>query len=618
MEQIEPHILKNRILMRRIIQAIIIAAIFIMAVTPMNHENDIFWQLRMGQDIVTKRLFPTIDPYSLPAQGEIWTLHEWLPSVLFYITYTKLGPTGLIILKAGIVSLTFTIFMVLFNRLKANLYLALLFFTLAALVNTRGVWVVFPSIFEYLFLVVTLYLLEVYREKSKRAIPIILSLLAFLWANSHGSFFLLPIIIGAYLGGDFALNWLKKRYSWYQPKEKPLDPNQRQSLIMVTVISLIAPFFTPNGYITYVYPIRISVGAFSRYVSEYQHFWAVWNGDWNDFVHGFFLILVIVLATLFILAIRKLHPADLLIAVFFAGLAFDAVRHVAIFALVALFLIIRYLGIWFGEYRGIFKRSLVKDLLIIVFVFLFTFFYKTKVAPFGFGLDEAGYPKTEAEIIMNGKVAGNMFNHYNFGGYLIGKMPEYQVFIDGRLEMYEGHVGQEYLTVLLAKPGYQKIIDKYNINFFILYLTDPIVELLLKNDAWRYIYHDKEYILLVKNVPQNSEFLAKSSSAETHKLFQEGYEVSLNQYRERRLTRQGITAAGQDKMLVALVSFQEAVRFEPQSISAHLNLGQVYEDLSLDAKAKDEYNYVLSQLDPKNEDAKNRLAQLDRTGGKGQ
>lgn len=595
--------LKQNIILRRVIQGMIIFGIFLMAITPINHENDIFWQIRMGEEIWENQSFPVKDPYSHAGDG-IWTLHEWLPSLSFYIVNKHFGSAGLIIFKAIIITLTFTFFMILFNRLKANLYLSLSLFVLAMLVNTRGVWVVFPSIFEYLFLVITIFLLEVYRQNKKNIIPFLLIALSFIWSNSHGSFFLLPVILGIYIIGSLADLRFGKPVSFTK--------NQLLKLGIVIVVSLFAPLFTPNGYLTYLYPFRITFGKFSSYVNEYQRFWTVWQGNWSDFVHGFALILMLSLLIVFILAFKKLHLTDLILALFFTALALSAVRHVAIFALVALYLLVRYLTIWFGEYRGIFRRSMIKDLLVIAFIICFVFYYKTKVIGFGLNLSEEGYPKEAAELINDSNLEGNMFNHYNYGGYLIWKMPKYKVFIDGRLEMYQGQAGVDYMTILLAKPGYKELLNKYNINFFIMDLRDQIVEFLLNDPDWKYIYHDSQYVVFVKDRQKNADFLSQNFSGEKQEAFKQNYQQALGISRSDQFIQKGVGSVKANDLTEALASFEQAVKYYPGSVSARLNLAQVLVDLDMFQEAKAEYEFVLANLDGDNSVAKEGLERVNQ------
>ncbi len=578
-----------------------------MAISTIGHENDIFWQLKMGESIWEHHNFPIVDPYNYSNPGAVWTLEEWMPGTLFYVLFKHFGPSSLIILKAGVIAVTFGLFFVLFNRRKVNLYLSLLVFLLAAMVNTRGVWAVFPSIFEYLFLVLTFFILEYFEKYTWRFTVLGLCALSLIWANSHASFFLLTFILLAYVFGSIIATRLKKRFSGYEPAGRILDRGSQIKLGVAAGFSFIAPFLTPNGYWTFIYPIRISLGKFTGYISEYQKYYQVWNWDFSDYVQGFTLILIVILVLLFVFSLKRLNPIDLILGALFVGLSQLAVRHVAIFAIVALYLIAKYISVWFGEYRGVFKRTLVKDIILILFVISFAFYYKTKVVPFGLGMTEAGYPKEAAEFINNNKIPGNMFNHYNYGGYLIWKMPDYKVFIDGRLEMYEGQAGDDYKSILEGSKTSLELLDKYKVNFVLEYSRDAIVGALLASDDWRFVHMSDIYSVFVRNSKENSAVISKYWTEKSQDDFRQAY----RDYTAQELNNLGIEEAKKKNVLKALDYFEQAVEFNPNFISARLNMAHGYTDMGWWNEAKTAYGDIL-KLEPGNEKAKSGLARVKK------
>jgi hypothetical protein len=293
-------------------------------------------------------------------------------------------------------------------------------------------------------------------------------------------------------------------------------------------------------------------------------------------------------------------------------LALFTIRHIAIFALVALFLIVRYTTFWFGEYRGIFKRSLKKDLIVIALVVCVVFYYKTKIVSFGFKMTEDGYPKAAAELINASGLEGNMFNHYNYGGYLIWKMPDYKVFIDGRLEMYQGKAGEDYITILSGSSGYKDLLEKYKINFFIMNAGEKIVELLVNDSEWKYVYNDRQYVVFVKNSPKNSDFLSKNWSSQKQEAFQEDFQASLRRAMAEDYHREGVEALRSGNTTAALSNFEAVVKYDPLSVSAHLNLAQVEMDLDMFDEAQKEYEFILSNLDASNTAAKEGLEKMSQ------
>lgn len=607
----EEKLLKQRIIFRRLIQGLIILAIFLMGITTISSENDLFWQLKMGEQIWERHEFPITDTYNLSNPGTVWTLEEWMPATLFYVLNKHFGHVSLILLKTTVISLTFLLFFKLFNKRKVNFYLSFFVFLLAAMVNTRGAWMVFPSVFEYLFLVVTFFVLEYYRKITWKTV-LFFSVFSLVWANSHASFFILTIVLFSYVVGSLISQRLKGRFARYDPAGYVLNKEECLKLTGAGVVSLLTPFLTPNGYWTLLYPFRISFGSFTSYISEYQRYWTIWKWNWADFVHGFTLILFIIMVFFFIASRRRLHLADVALGSFFALMAATAVRHVAIFALVALWLIVKYVSVWFGEYRGFFKRSLVKDILLILFVVSFIFWYKTKLIPFGLGFSEESYPKEAAEFIMANKIPGNMFNHYNYGGYLIWKMAPagYQVFIDGRLEMYEGQAGRDYATILEAKEGYKELLEKYRINLMLLYTTDPIIMVLLEGEEWRPVYTSGSFTVFVRNIPVNAEIIRKYWSPEAQEAFKRSYRALIAD----QLNQWGVEEAKKHGLLKAAEIFETALEYNPDLLIARLNLAQAYANLGWWNEAKTTYRAIL-EIEPENQRAKEGLERVQKLEG---
>ena len=74
--------------------------------------------------------------------------------------------------------------------------------------------------------------------------------------------------------------------------------------------------------------------------------------------------------------------------------------------------------------------------------------------------EELAFPKAAADWIIENKPEGKMFNAYNFGGYLIWKLyPEYQVYIDGRADLYGTDFVTNYMDIYTSKPGWEKKLD---------------------------------------------------------------------------------------------------------------------------------------------------------------
>jgi hypothetical protein len=87
--------------------------------------------------------------------------------------------------------------------------------------------------------------------------------------------------------------------------------------------------------------------------------------------------------------------------------------------------------------------------------------------------------------------ARNLFNYYNFGGYLIWTLQPQgsRVFIDGRVEVYGERVFADYLAVNNLQPGWEQVLARYPIDAVVMPPRHPVVGLLAAS-GWRIVYQD--------------------------------------------------------------------------------------------------------------------------------
>ncbi len=597
-------------LIRRLIQGLVLFAIFCMAIGNISPENDIYWQLKIGESIWKYHIFPTRDPYNFTNPNAVWTLEEWTVEVLFYLLQTYFGWWVLILLKAVIVTTAFAILLHILNKMKINLYLSLAALFLAAMVNTRGYWSVFPSLFEYLFVVVAFYCMELYRQGKFRLWPFVIPFFSLLWANSHASFFLLEGITISYIVGSIIGRYLQKRFPGFSPWDGLFSLKQIRDAGLATFVAFLMPFFSPNFYNTWLYPFIISGAKFSTtYVNEYISFPNYVSFFQSSYLVSFSIILFVGVVLLMLFSINKVNPIDVILLMLFSYLAFRAFRHLAIFSLIALPLFVRYASIWFREYRGWLARSLIKDVLMIVLILSFLFWYKTKQVPFGLGIDMSGFPVDAANFVLRNHIEPNMFNHYNYGGFLIWKMPGYKVFIDGRLEMYLGQAGDDYLTVLEARPGWEKVLDKYHVNFFLNYATTPITKVLLGRKDWKLLYFDSQYVVFVKDTRQNYDVISRYYDPSIADEYKKSFMATIAKNSAEEFNQDGLKQVQAGNLQAAVLDFEKAVFLDSHNLIAVENLAQAYVDTRAFDKAY--YAYKLALLiDPTNQLASKRYTEL--------
>jgi hypothetical protein len=92
---------------------------------------------------------------------------------------------------------------------------------------------------------------------------------------------------------------------------------------------------------------------------------------------------------------------------------------------------------------------------------------------------------------------GNMFNEFNWGGYILYRLwPQELVFLDSQTDFYGETLVREYEQTILAKYGWEDILSRYNVTWAIIPPNSPLSQALQTDEHWQVLYHDNTAIIL--------------------------------------------------------------------------------------------------------------------------
>ncbi|PIU69144.1 hypothetical protein COS81_01205 [candidate division WWE3 bacterium CG06_land_8_20_14_3_00_42_16] len=95
---------------------------------------------------------------------------------------------------------------------------------------------------------------------------------------------------------------------------------------------------------------------------------------------------------------------------------------------------------------------------------------------------------------MKSQASGNIFNRYEWGGFLIWQLPQDKVFVDGRMPAWPTSSGKSpytiFLEILQTQPGWNESLKEYGIDW-ILINPGTFMDLLLKDDPPKYGWEEK-------------------------------------------------------------------------------------------------------------------------------
>jgi hypothetical protein len=119
--------------------------------------------------------------------------------------------------------------------------------------------------------------------------------------------------------------------------------------------------------------------------------------------------------------------------------------------------------------------------------------------PMGFGPPDSVAPKAAVDFVEKAGITGNVFNSYNFGGYLIFRgIP---TFVDGRQPPYTDKFLQEYYDTVKLRDSVNafRLLDRYKVEWVLLLPEEPLAKSLAEKNQWNNVYSDKYAVVFVRS-----------------------------------------------------------------------------------------------------------------------
>ena len=389
----------------------------VLAVRPIT-DPDVWSHLRHGQWIVEHRAVPLVDAFSSRASGKRWIAYSWLFEVLVYGLYEGLGLLGLVLYTAGLAVLVTWALHRLMDQVQPDPVISC---TLSAsgilamaplLIHPR------PWLLTIVFFIVEIGLILKVRRGGESWPFLLLPPLFVLWANVHIQF----------VYGLFALG-----VAAFEALIEGGDLGSRRWRVgrMLGLLTLcgLATLVNPYGIRIYlaVYDAIAAIHP-SLYLQEFQapQFRSIF--DW--------IMLAVTLGGVFVLGRNGTVRAwpGLLLA---SGvvLTFRTARDVW-FGVVAALMVLGAQVPRGGENgRRLSGRWLLGVSTAVAVVAMASVSARAGRDRLEAAVAET-FPAGAAAAIERRGVSGSIYNHYDWGGYLMWRLPGLLVSIDGRAPLY--------------------------------------------------------------------------------------------------------------------------------------------------------------------------------------
>ncbi|HTW48760.1 MAG TPA: hypothetical protein VMD92_12480 [Acidobacteriaceae bacterium] len=443
-------------------------------------DPDVYWHLRDAWQLLHTGHFIRADSWTFTVGGKPWLDFEWLAELPYYFAFRWLGDSGLYVVMMVLLS-AILVGMYALARLRSHdakaafvaAFIGLDFMTVSLGPRTL--------LFGWLFLTIELAILWNLREG--RDYTAWLPPLFLLWINTHGSWLIGFALMAVYfacglVGGEWG-NLTATR--WTRP--------QIRKFAIVTVVSFALLFINPYGWHLVAYPLDVAMQ--QKLTIEHIKEWFSLN--FHEFRGKSTLVVLFLFGVLQLVRRRKWNLQDLVFLLIAIYGGFTYVRFVFLLGLVLVPLLAMELaGVVGMPYDATTDRRAPNAVALAVILAVIVAFWAPE-KKIHLGIAET-YPEKALPWVHSLAGQGNLFNDFEYGGYLEWQVPEVKEFIDGRTDIFvhEG-VMQDYLDTIHLKDTFE-VLDKYRIRYVLLGKDFPLAYMLQHSPDWKIAYQDDRAI----------------------------------------------------------------------------------------------------------------------------
>ena len=463
-------------------------------------DGDTGYHIRTGEVIIQNGAIPTQDIFSYLKPAPKWVAHEWLSEVFMAIIYRIAGLSGIIIFFAAFLAL---IHVFLYHSLRdtCNDVVLVIAITAIAVITSSTHWFARPHVFSMALTLAWYDSLNKYQSDQQNTLKYLPALMLF-WANLHAGF-----IIGLILLSIYALGNLLAAMAAF-PSLREKHYRKTKTLAAFAVLCGIAACVNPHGYEILLFPFKLtSDRLLMDRVAEFL------SPDFHKALPFKYMLLSLVAVACF--SRLRLDYIEVGLIILLTYMSLYSVRYVSLFAIIVSRPLLKISAHVLGQMpppilrfyeqrvRNVAALERYMDRVLWPGIALCLTAAVAGAGSLHFEFSTTRFPVEAVNFLKREAVPGNIFNHDEFGDYMIfAAWPQYRVFIDGRSDMYGADHVSDYLKVADGQPDWDNIMGKYNITMVFFSPRSPIATILRGRQDWSTIYSDDVASIFVRNAPQ--------------------------------------------------------------------------------------------------------------------
>lgn len=459
-------------------------------------DGDTGWHIRTGEWILEQGRFVYRDIFSFSKPGEPWFAWEWLSDVFLALLH-KAGGIQAVALFGMVAGVAFC--GIVFRHMVwqgANLWIAMPLAYLCFGAATLHL-LARPHLVTLVLLPAAAWWIEADRRKPGRSIWL-LAPLAALWANLHGGWPALIVLLGLTALGT-ALEEAAGEKRW----------ELAGRYVALTVLSLAATLLNPYGWKLHAHIIEYLQADYIRnMVGEFRA-----PSFRGEPMLQYEAALLGGLAAAGVMLARRQFVAPLWI-LFWAHASLQSARHIPLYAGIAAPFLARELQSLWDRWEqrcgkasaagalGSLAREAAPELKrTSVWPVLAFLLAAAGLLPFPQFSDFPAERFPKAMVEKHGAVlaGARIFTEDQWADYLIYRLwPRTKVFFDGRSDFYGRDVAAEYLRAMEGRPGWDAVLEKNGFDTVLVSPKTALASLLKLSPGWALVDDDGQAVLFRK------------------------------------------------------------------------------------------------------------------------
>lgn len=463
---------------------------FLLSYQPLYH-TDLWGHLAYGRLLWDQRALPATEPFMPLAEGMRFIDSAWLSQLLAFRAFSQWGNSALQGLHAALITGCFALITWRVYRATRSVLATIAALGVFAAINWYQFAIVRPQLAGMLCFVTLLCVLT---GRWKRANWVFVPVLFALWANLHGSFIMGLAMLGCFTMGRAVDVWIRSG----TPKAWLADRVLRR-LLLLTELAAAAVLLNPYGL-----QLLSEVFAFSG------------NSNLRDLVEWDPLQIrsfpgqavawtALALAIAYRLSPRRISTAEVLTLVVLGGAGLWTQRLLVWWAPVAAMCLAVNANAAWRKIRVKYPRPVASPRAsvwtVVTFGMAWICFAYT---PFGLTVIQGRQveskksvseltPVAATEYLVKHPPAGQVFNTYEWGDYLVWAGPkDLKIFVDSHAHLVPNEVWRHYMSVINVAGDWNEILERYGVTTVVIDKQErrALISKLKDHADWKLEYED--------------------------------------------------------------------------------------------------------------------------------